>query len=111
MGLKIYDCHVLLQSILPIGTCGILKKDVIAVLMELGDFFHRICHQTLIVDDIEKMCTDISLILCKLEIIFPSAFFDVMVYLAIYLPNEALLGGPVAYRWMYPIERYHNNFF
>lgn len=46
------------------------------------------------------------LILCKLEKIFPPAFFDVMVHLAVHLPREAMLAGPVQYRWMYPIERY-----
>jgi hypothetical protein len=53
----------------------------------------------------EKLKWDIPLILCKLEKIFPPAFFDGMVHLAIHLPNEALLRGPIQYRWMYPIER------
>jgi hypothetical protein len=44
-------------------------------------------------------------ILCKLEKIFPSSFFDVMVHLCVHLPDEALLRGPVQYGWMYPIER------
>ncbi|XP_028074146.1 uncharacterized protein LOC114276562 [Camellia sinensis] len=35
-----------------------------------------------------------------------NAFFDVMVHLAIHLPRETILGGPVQYRWMYPIERF-----
>ena len=43
--------------------------------------------------------------LCKLEKIFPPAFFDVMVHLAIHLLDEALLRGPVQYGWMFPIER------
>ncbi|KAH0712266.1 hypothetical protein KY289_008225 [Solanum tuberosum] len=34
-------------------------------------------------------------------------FFDVMVHLAIHLANEAKLGGPVQFRWMYYIEREH----
>lgn len=38
--------------------------------------------------------------------IFPPAFFDVMMHLPIHLAEEARLGGPVSYRWMYPIERY-----
>ena len=45
------------------------------------------------------------MILCKLEKIFPPAFFDVMVHLCVHLPDEALLRGPVQYGWMYPIER------
>ena len=28
-----------------------------------------------------------------------------MVHLAVHLPDEALLRGPVQYGWMYPIER------
>lgn len=51
------------------------------------------------------------LILCKLEKIFPPAFFDIMVHLAVHLPREAKLVGPVGYRWMYPIERYCLFFF
>ncbi|XP_026390034.1 uncharacterized protein LOC113285343 [Papaver somniferum] len=29
-----------------------------------------------------------------------------MVHLLIHLPTKARIGGPVQYRWMYPIERY-----
>ena len=45
-------------------------------------------------------------ILCKLELIFPSAFFDIMILLILHLPQEAILEGPVYIRWMYPFERY-----
>ena len=45
-------------------------------------------------------------ILCKLELIFPPTFFDIMVNLVLHLPDEAICGGPVSYRWMYPFERY-----
>lgn len=51
------------------------------------------------------MKDDIVLILCKLEKIFPPAFFDIMIHLAVHLPREAELAGPVQFRWMYPIER------
>ena len=51
------------------------------------------------------MKEDIVLILCKLEKIYPPAFFDVMVHLVVHLPNEALLRGLVQYGWMYPIDR------
>ncbi|PON97308.1 hypothetical protein TorRG33x02_067750, partial [Trema orientale] len=44
-------------------------------------------------------------ILAKLERIFPLAFFDIMVHLILHLPEEAILGGPVHFRWMYSIER------
>ncbi|GJX60304.1 putative reverse transcriptase domain, ribonuclease H-like domain, aspartic peptidase domain protein [Tanacetum coccineum] len=40
------------------------------------------------------------------ELIYPPAFFDIMVYLVIHLPIEALEGGPIHPRWMYQFERY-----
>ncbi|XP_020960860.1 uncharacterized protein LOC110263615 [Arachis ipaensis] len=37
--------------------------------------------------------------------LFPPSFFTVMVHLTVHLVEEAKLGGPVHYRYMYPIER------
>ncbi|KAL5552934.1 hypothetical protein UlMin_040335 [Ulmus minor] len=34
------------------------------------------------------------------------SFFDIMIHLVLHLPEEAILGGPVYMRWMYPFERY-----
>nr|GFA50096.1 proton-dependent oligopeptide transporter family [Tanacetum cinerariifolium] len=45
-------------------------------------------------------------ILCNLELIYPPALFDIMIHLVIYLPLEALEGGPIRPWWMYPFERY-----
>ncbi|XP_026448702.1 uncharacterized protein LOC113348969 [Papaver somniferum] len=105
-GLKSHDCHVLLQKILPVGIRSFLPTDVCTSLIELSSFFHDLCAKKLNVSHLEEMEKGIVLILCKLERIFPPAFFDVMVHLAIHLPREAKLVGPVGYSWMYPIERY-----
>ncbi|VVA38323.1 PREDICTED: LOC110929331 isoform, partial [Prunus dulcis] len=48
---------------------------------------------------------DIVQVLCKFEMIFPPTFFTSMMHVMVHLPEEALLAGPVNYRWMYPIER------
>ncbi|GJU27268.1 reverse transcriptase domain-containing protein [Tanacetum coccineum] len=37
-------------------------------------------------------------ILCNLKQIYPLAFFDIMIHLVIYLPEETLEGGPIPYR-------------
>ncbi|KAI5343117.1 hypothetical protein L3X38_010993 [Prunus dulcis] len=37
--------------------------------------------------------------------LLPVAFFTSMMHVMVHLPEEALLAGPVNYRWMYPIER------
>ncbi|XP_026453712.1 uncharacterized protein LOC113355142 isoform X2 [Papaver somniferum] len=41
-----------------------------------------------------------------MEMIFPPSFFDIMTHLPIHLAGEAIIAGPVHYRWMYPIELY-----
>ncbi|GMP24286.1 hypothetical protein CsSME_00001602 [Camellia sinensis var. sinensis] len=106
---KCHDCHVLLQRLLSIRMHGYLHNDICVALFEFGNFFQELCSKTLKVKDLEKIEDRIVLILCKLEKIFPPAFFDVMVHLAIHLPREAILGGPGQYQWMYPIERQHKN--
>ena len=54
----------------------------------------------------EKAEEHIVLVLSKLELIFPPVFFDIMVHLVMQFPEEAILGGPVQMRWMYPFERF-----
>ena len=95
LNLKSHDYHVLLQRILPIGMQGFADKDICTVLFELGSFFQDLCSRTLRKSDFEKLEGHILLILCKLERYFPPAFFNVMVYLAVHLPHEAILGGPM----------------
>jgi hypothetical protein len=104
-GLKTHDCHIMLQHILPAGLRGLVRKDVYEVIAKLGRFFRQLCSKTIEVDALHQMKEDIVLIICKLEKIYPRAFFDVMLHLAVHLPDEALLRGPVQYGWMYPIER------
>jgi hypothetical protein len=101
-GLKTHDFHILLQRILPVALRGLVLKDVYGAIVELGRFFRELCSKTLKVDKLHLMKKDIEIILCKPEKIYPPAFFDVMVHLAVHLPDEALLRGPVQYGWMYP---------
>jgi hypothetical protein len=55
-----------------------------------------------VIEDLERMA---SVLLCKLEKIFPPSFFNPMQHLILHLPYEARMGGPVQGRWCYPIER------
>jgi hypothetical protein len=103
--LKTHSCHVLLQRIIPAALRGLVREDVYQAIAELGNFFRELCSRNLKKSVVKRLKKDIPVILCKLEKIFPPAFFDVMVHLAVHLPDEALLRGPVQYGWMYPIER------
>ncbi|XP_019244414.1 PREDICTED: uncharacterized protein LOC109224282 [Nicotiana attenuata] len=105
-GLKSHDHHVLLQDILPVAIRGLLPKAVCEPIIELGKFFKNVCSKSLTIEGLDILEAECACTLCKLEIIFPPAFFDVMVHLPIHLAREAKLGGPAQFRWMYPFERY-----
>lgn len=75
-------------------------------MLELSKFFSDLCSKELRDEDLERLSKTIPETLCQLEMIFPPAFFDIMMHLPIHLAEEARLAGPVLYRWMYPIERY-----
>ncbi|CAL0302169.1 unnamed protein product [Lupinus luteus] len=105
-GLKSYDCHVLMQELLPIALRGSVPDKVTSIVVDLCNFFKQICSKVLNVDFLEQLESRIGIILCHLEMIFPPSFFTIMVHLVIHLAYEAKVAGPVHYRWMYPIERF-----
>ena len=92
------------MMLMPIAFRALLD-DVLEPLVELSEFFKNLCSIVLTVDKLQEMQCNISIILCKLERIFPSRFFNIMEHLPRHLAEEAYLGGPVQYRWMYPFER------
>nr|XP_043611316.1 uncharacterized protein LOC122582917 [Erigeron canadensis] len=105
-GLKSHDCHILLQCMIPIAIRPFMTKQIRDALIELSRFFKKLTEPTLYVSELEALQKEIVNILCKLERIFPPSFFTIMVHLCVHFPQEAILGGPVQSRWMYPIERY-----
>ncbi|XP_038707274.1 uncharacterized protein LOC120002584 [Tripterygium wilfordii] len=44
---------------------------------------------------------NVILTLCNFERIFPPSFFTIMVHLVVHLASEAMIAGPVQYRWIY----------
>ncbi|KAI5335114.1 hypothetical protein L3X38_025247 [Prunus dulcis] len=104
-GLKSHDCHVFMQRLLPVGIRHLLPEDVVKSIMLLSRFFSQLTAKTLRRTDMFQLRHDIVQVLCKFEMIFPPAFFTSMMHVMVHLPEEALLAGPVNYRWMYPIER------
>ena len=105
VGLKSYDCHLLMQEFIPIAVRWCLPEKVCFVLIELCNFFQVVCAKVLEEGDLAMLESRAALILCEMEKIFPPSFFTVMIHLIIHLAHEAKLAGPVLYRWMYPIER------
>ena len=104
-GMKSHDCHIFMQRLLPIALKEFLPDKIWKPITELSLFFKELTKTSLIQADLDQLNENIALILCKLERIFPPSFFDFMEHLPVHLPFEAILAGPVHYRWMFPFER------
>ncbi|GJT32929.1 acidic leucine-rich nuclear phosphoprotein 32 family member A [Tanacetum coccineum] len=91
-----------------LGSTTILAKSIAAPIIEFCLFFKQLCARNfgLPARDMSEAKKQSISILIELEQIFPPAFFDIMIHVAIHLPDEAILGGPIRYRWMFPFERY-----
>nr|GEX87562.1 hypothetical protein [Tanacetum cinerariifolium] len=83
-----------------------LPDKITKPIIELCSLFKQICSTNLMEDDMLKAQIKVVDILCDLELIYPLALFDIMIHLVIHLPLEALEGGPIRPRWMFPFERY-----
>jgi len=90
-----HDCHVFMQTLIPLAYRDLLLKRIWDALTEISHFFSDIYSSKLNVDHIERLETNIVKTLCKLEMIFPPSFFDSMEHLPIHLSFEAKVGGPV----------------
>ena len=78
------------------------------VLADLSFILRQLCSRVLDRQELDELQAKAVLMLCHMEMIFPPSFFTSQVHLIVHLVEEAKMGGPVHYRWMYPIERYAN---
>jgi len=104
-GMKSHDCHVFMQTLIPLAFRDLLSKGIWDALTKIIHFFRDICSSKLNVDHIERLEKNIVETICKLEMIFPPSFFDSIEHLSVHLPFEVKVEGPVQYKWMYPFER------
>jgi hypothetical protein len=103
---KTHDYHVVFQKLLSLIVRNILPQEVSIPLIQLSSFFNSICSKELGCEELDILNTLIRETLCWLEMIFPLSFFDIMMHLPVHLTEEAKQGGPMCYRWMYPVDRY-----
>jgi len=100
--LKSHDCHILMQDLLPIALRAAKDSDVVDLISALSAFFKELCSKELSVEKLDDIGANVVITLCKMEKMFPPSFLTIMVHLLVHLTEEAKLGGPVFYRWMYP---------
>jgi hypothetical protein len=103
-GVKSHDYHIFMERLLHVMFHGYLNDDVWKALAKLSHFYRQFCAKE-IKKEMEKLKKKISVLICKLEKIFPPGWFNPMQHLLVHLPYKAKVGGPQQYRWMYHIER------
>ena len=94
-GLKSHDCHMIMQQLLPIALRRSTDPKVTKNLIEICDYFNDICCKEIDVKHMENLEKEIVVTLCKLEKLFPSSFFTIMVHLVVHLATEVKIAGPV----------------
>ena len=104
--MKSHDCHVIMERLLPVCLRELLPLHIWKAITEISQFFRDLCAPTITLSEMDRLHKNVAEILCKLEKLFPPAFFNSMEHLPVHLPHEAYIGGPVQYRWMYPFERW-----
>ena len=75
-GLKSHDCHVFMQRLMPIAFRPFLEYRHWEPLAQLSVFFRDLTCAELRRDMVQALHREIPIIICKLERIFPPAFFD-----------------------------------
>jgi hypothetical protein len=76
--MKSHDFHIWIERILPAMVRGYVPGHIWLALSEFSYFFHQLCAKELswiVVADMERLA---PVLLCKLEKIFPSGFFNPM---------------------------------
>ena len=90
---------------MPVMFYGYLKPPLWKMIAELSYIYRHICAKHISKKLMIQFEKQITVLVCKMEKVFPPGFMNVMQHLLVHLPYEALVGGPVQFRWMYSQER------
>jgi hypothetical protein len=80
---------------------GYFNADLWKIFTELSYFYRQIYAKQASKAMMQKLEKEIMVLICKMEKIFPSGWFNAMEHLLVHLPWEVKVGGPVQFIWMY----------
>ncbi|KAL0678928.1 hypothetical protein Bca4012_006909 [Brassica carinata] len=72
--LKSHDCHVMMQRLLLFAFKELLARNVHEAIAGISGFFRDLCTRSVTLEGIKKLKTNIAVIQCNLEKIFPPHF-------------------------------------
>jgi hypothetical protein len=104
-GLKSHDYHIFIERLMPVMFRGYFKADLWKMFTELSYFYRQICAKQVSKAMMQRLENEIAVLVCKMETLFSPGWFNAMQHLLVHLPWEAMVGGPVRFRWMYSQER------
>jgi hypothetical protein len=104
-GLKRHDYQIFIDRMMLVIFCGYFIADLWKMFAELSYFYKQICAKQISKAMMQKFEKEITVLLCKMEKIFPPGWFNVMQHLLVHLPWEGKVGGPMQFRCMYSQER------
>lgn len=104
---KSHDYHIVMQHLLQllVHIATSLPKDLRVSLLRISIFFKVLCAKVINREQLLRAKTSMIEAMCVLEKHFPPSFFVISIHLMVHLADEALVCGPVRFRWMYPFER------
>ena len=89
--MKSHDCHVFMQTLIPLAYRDLLSKRIWDSLTEISHVFRDICFNKLDTQHIERLETNMVETICKLEMIFTPSFFTLWsIYPYIYRMRQKL---------------------
>jgi hypothetical protein len=77
-GLKSHDFHTITESLMPVMFCGHVSDAVWKTLAKVIYFYRHLYAKEIRRDTMEQLEKVVPVLLCKLEKIFPSGFFNPM---------------------------------
>jgi hypothetical protein len=104
-GIKSHNCHVFMQTLIPLAYWDLLPNGIWDTLIEISHLFRDICFNKLHTQYMERLEMNIIQTIYKLEMILLLSLYESIEYLSIHLPFKARVGDLVQYRWMYSFER------
>ncbi len=89
---------------LPIAICGFVTEGFCQVVFRLARLFHRVYSKNVDVRDLDLMRIKFAIVMNLLEIQLPMSFLNNQIHFISHLVEEVPIGGPIPYRWMFPVE-------
>jgi len=91
--LKFHDYHVLMQQLLTVAIQDFLPNKFRHAITCMRFFFNVICSKVIDSLKLNDLENKVVIILCQLQMYFPSSFFYIMVHLIVHLGKEIKLCG------------------